>query len=339
MSEERAQFIEKYGHVRMPIHTDFQGEKFVAVRDAVYHSPNWPTFTDFLLDYLRQVLSKAFGRNWFSDEVKKERAMRHPIVRWYEAVCRLQNNTRPGPNGIRSMLPDGPTQAYLSLAYDLFVVADNARLETEVLKRLSDRIKFQSARYELFVAATMIRAGFEIDFEDESDNSTSHPEFIAKHKFSDAVVAVEAKVRERRGVLGMAAARREDPNDIKLSIDHLIVAAEKKTPWPLIVFIDANMPPEMANGQMPRWIAELEQALPVLANGLGEEPVFRPSPFALFVITNVPHDYAAPGESSARSVGFTSEPNYTEKPLQNRLVEPAIAKALEQVEFPQLFIT
>lgn len=61
MLEERAQYIEEYGHVRMPIHTDFRGEKFVAVRNAVYHSPNWPTFTDFLLDYLRQVLSKAFG--------------------------------------------------------------------------------------------------------------------------------------------------------------------------------------------------------------------------------------------------------------------------------------
>ena len=330
MERQRQEHLARYGHAREAVHGNFQGYKFVAVGGTLHYSSEWRNFTDFLVDYVKPTLSQALGPEWYPAERAKAPEMRHPIVRWYEAFCELGANATRNADGFLEAAPDGQTQAYLSLAYDLYVVGDNARLQTEVIRRLRDPAHFQGARYELGVAATMLRAGFTIEFEDESDSSRRHPEFVAAHRATGARVAVEAKSRRRRGVLGWVGPR-PDPAAVQLSVGELLKSAcEKTTDLPLIVFIDANMPPEMANKDFGRWVNELHDTLPRVAHGFGAAGVFEGVPFSLLVVTNTPHDYAARGEFSAQSGVYMSQPHPARHPLPNPQMMPAIERALRQ---------
>jgi hypothetical protein len=87
--------------------------------------------------------------------------------------------------------------AYMTLAYDLWIVKDNVRLHARVIDRLQRRSDFAGVRYELLVAATFVRANFAVEPDDETDNRTSHPEFVAMHRETGFIVAVEAKARDR----------------------------------------------------------------------------------------------------------------------------------------------
>jgi len=322
------------------VHADFQGYKFVAVGGTLHYSAKWRNFTDFLLYYIKKTLGEVFGRDWYQDERAKPPEKRHPIVRWYEAFCELGAHAAQNVDGLLEAELDGPTLAYLNLAYDLFVVGDNAQLQQEVIRRLRDPGHFQGARYELAVAATMLRAGFKIEFEDETDQSRRHPEFIATHNPTGARVAVEAKARRRPGVMGWVGPR-QDASEVRLSIDSLLKdACDKDTNLPLVVFIDANMPPEMANDQLGRWVTELQETLPRVAHGFDETGIFQGAPFSLLVLTNTPHDYAAPGKCAAPSGGYMSVPHPARTPLQNTQIADAIRKALRQYgtipnDFPQ----
>jgi len=330
IEEHQRDHLERFGHAREPVHVDFQGYKFVAVGNALHYSKKWRNFTDFLLAYIKTVLVGAFGKDWYSGERAKVPEMRHPIVRWYESFCELGAKSTRNSDGLFEATPDGQTLAYLNLAYDLFVVGDNARLQAEVIRRLRDPVHFQGARYELAVAATMVRAGFSLEFEDESDNSRRHPEFIATHRGSGARLAVEAKARRRPGVMGWVGPR-PDPSDIRLSIDELLRdACDKATDLPFVVFIDVNMPPEMANEQLSRWVNELHQTLQRVAHGFGDAGVFEGVPYSLLILTNTPHDYAARGEISAPPGVYMSLPDRARRPLPNPELFPAIEKALRQ---------
>jgi hypothetical protein len=338
MQQADEEYIAKYGHSRPTVHGDFQGHKFVAVGGTIHYSDKWRNFTDFLLYFIKRFLGDAFGPDWYTRERVKPQEARHPIVRWYEAFCDLGARTERNNVGLLEAEPDGPTRAYLNLAYDLYVVGDNARLQKELVRRLRDASNFQGARYELAVAALMVRAGFTIDFEDEADNSRRHAEFVATHRETGARVAVEAKARRRSGVMGWVGPR-QDPEDIRLSIDELFRDACDKDPdLPLVIFIDANMPPEMATGQLERWTRELQDTLPRVGHGFSDTGVFEGVPFALLVVTNTPHDYARPGESAADGIGYSSQPVPAKRPLPNGLIRPAVEKALQQYgNFPQDF--
>ena len=83
--------------------------------------------------------------------------------------------------------------AYLMVAYDLYVLRDNDKLQDDVVRRLRDRVQFEGARYQLYVAATFVRAGCAFTFDDESDGNT-----VADY-YNRAVN--EAPYEERRGRL------------------------------------------------------------------------------------------------------------------------------------------
>ena len=69
--------------------------------------------------------------------------------------------------------------AYTALAYDLYTLDHQALLQTKLVKRLKVKEQFQGARYEIYVSAAFVRAGFEMNLEDENDSTTTHCEFTA----------------------------------------------------------------------------------------------------------------------------------------------------------------
>jgi hypothetical protein len=146
------------------------------------------------------------------------------------------------PDGGSCGLPTGPLLAYLTFAYDLYIVDHNARLDVRLLERLKLKDQFQGARHELFAEATCLRAGFQIEREDESDRSSRHAEFTATHKATGMKISVEAKSKHRPGVLGRAGTREpEDSLSLRFG-KFLNDAVAKNAPNPLVVFMDVNMP-------------------------------------------------------------------------------------------------
>lgn len=321
MERIRAERI-KHGNVRQMITTDYRGYKFVAVGNELYYSKSWKTFLDFLFDYLRMVL----GRDWGIAEIRKPESERHEIVRWYSHVCEYQKLQQPGRDGVYAMRPDGITKAYFLLAYDLYVLRHHQKLQETVVRRLKNPDQFQGALYELFVASSLIRAGFDLHFEDEADPTTKHPELLAVDRATGEAFDVEAKSRHRQGVLGRAG-KRHQAEVLKLGLRRLLYrASEKCGNRPLAVFIDLNLPPERTPPVDDLWLPEVRTEFEQLAHDAGGL-----WPFALAVVTNYPHHYGQFAHAAPAGIAYILEPQGTVRnPLQHSDIASRIEQSLRQ---------
>jgi hypothetical protein len=200
----------------------------------------WKTVTDFLVDYVRARLTGEWG----DGELKKASEEQHPLIKIYlefQRFRRREQRRQKSVFGVFSAQPNGAAAHFLNLAYDLYILDNSRLLQGRILDRLRKRRNYQGARYELFVAATCIRAGLSLEFEDETDKSRRHPEFIAVHK--DGIrVAIEAKSRHRPGVLGESGDLGRALAASKADVIPLLNDALGKRPGlPFIVFIDVNL--------------------------------------------------------------------------------------------------
>ncbi len=333
-----------YGQVRPIVHGDFQEHKFVAVGSTLYWSKDWKSFTDFLLHYIKRLL----GGEWGNAELAKPPAEQHPIIKWYGSLCRMQERTKeksaPDANGLYTSELDGPSRAYLLVAYDLYVLRHHGTLQEHLVARLKQRDQFQGARYELTVTAAMIRAGFEIDFEDETDTSTRHPEFRATHRVVGEVIAVEAKSRHRPGVLAF-------PGDstpfagFRVGIHNLLHdALTKPTTLPYLVFVDANMPHEVASPlSIVPWQEEVMRTVAAVEQRLATEQLVDTGTIATAVIvTNEPDHYGREGDwrIDRGQLGFRVGSNRPQHPLRHPRLLGEIEAALQlrhniPSEFPE----
>lgn len=93
------------------ISIDHKGYRFVAVGNRLHYG-KWKTFPDFLTDYIRQTL----GGEWGNAEIAKPLAERHPIMQWYDKVCRLQAAHAKEPGVLFSTPMTGAVSACNRLA-------------------------------------------------------------------------------------------------------------------------------------------------------------------------------------------------------------------------------
>jgi hypothetical protein len=289
--------VARFGQVRPIVQADWKGKTWVAVGDTLHASAQWKTFLDFLWDHIISVL----GREWGRAEMQKDPPARHVILDWYVRTCDLQSQASQtrGPDGIYALKPNGVAAAYFNLAYDLYVLRHHQALLDGVVGRLKLRDQFQGARYELFVTATCIRAGFDIAHEDETDTSRKHPEFRATHRATGQSLWIEAKSKHRPGVLGFAGER--ETVEPRANVNHLLRNAAAKTPdGPYAVFVDVNVPPSEASVLDAAWCKTCLHSFCDLADG----STGASEPFNLAIFTNHPFHYgadtdAAPGFSHA----------------------------------------
>jgi hypothetical protein len=164
-------------------------------------------------------------------------------VRWRAAVEELLH--RPGDANddlSTGHTLTGPTKAYLCFGYDLYWLQLVHRLPASLVDRLRDFHKFQGARYEILVASVFTRAGFEIEWIDDTKASERHPEFIATHKRTGKKVGVEAKSRRRPGPVnfpGTATPETHRKSDIFALYDEAVQQAPEDQ-IPFLIFIDSN---------------------------------------------------------------------------------------------------
>lgn len=298
--------LAQFGHVRPVIHTEFAGQRLVAVGGRLYASPHWRTMPDFLLAFIKGKLPAT----WYHGELAKPLAQRHPIAQWFwrYGEFRARHQT-PGADGLCSGEPDGPSTAFLVLAYELYLLADHQVLQDRLLRKLLTPDQFQGARYEVTVAAAMIRAGFDLTMEDEDDPSSPHPEFVATHPATGARVAVEAKSRHRPGVLGHPGPEAGIRDDLAHDVRRLFRAGVRKAGnGPLFLFIDANLPPGLAweraghfRDQFTRMVTEESRTTDPSGAAVGHA-------HNLLMVTNDGWHYGDPGAPAPQPLFFSHAP-------------------------------
>jgi SEC-C motif-containing protein len=286
----------RFGEVRPVMAINVWGKKRIVVGSSIYTLERGKFFSDFLFHLVPEV----FGPEWVDAETAKadqgDVQDLHLVSQWRLAAHEYMMTQPLQEDGSRRGVPNGAMAAYLAFAYDLYIVADNSRLDDLLLHRLKNRELFQGARHELFAEATCLRGGFTIEPEDEQDGSRRHAEFMAMHKSTGQRISVEAKSKHRAGVL--ATPGNPEPHDrLSLRFTPLINdAVRKNPPHPLVIFVDTNLPFRAADRLYRRERNEIPSRLMSAILDRVEERDGRRDPYAMIVFTNHPHHYAAKDE-------------------------------------------
>ena len=142
----------------------------------------------------------------------------------------------------------------------MYLLSHNVELQDRLVKRLKDPRNFQGAYYEIIVASCLIRAGFELALEDETDGREKHCEFSATSKKTSKKYWVEAKMRSVREMLGktkLDGSPRTAKPDSQVT-KHLREALAKPAQDERLIFIDVNTPgpcrQDVENQNMPSWV-------------------------------------------------------------------------------------
>lgn len=244
------------------------GHQFVAVNNRLFQSTKWRTFHDFLGEYLTHVL----GPEWGNAEFQKPQDQRHPILVWYHMLCHQQRAILQEPGQVSSSRMTGAVAAYMHLAYDLYALDHNAELQAKLIARLRNHDNFFGARYEVKVAAILVRAGFSLKFVNEDDRNSSHCEFTATHPRSGKQFSVEAKRSESK--------RRFNRQIVR--------ALEKAADHTRIVFVDLNMPDSSKSEELPDFF---KRAFNLLRRFEALDPMAQRLPPAYMFITNAPFEH------------------------------------------------
>ncbi len=268
------------------ISTEFKGYRFIAIGDKLHYG-KWKSFPDFLANYIKNTL----GEEWGNAEIAKPLAERHPILQWYDKICHLQKLHSKKPGAIFSTPLTGAVSAYNRLAYNLYLIAHNGEdIETKLINRLKNNDNFQGAFFEVQVAAWLIKAGFELEFEDESDRASKHCEFTATFIETGEKYSVEAKSREIETTKSSRA---------KVG-SKLYGALEKKADHKRLIFINLNKP---LHTQEAAGIA-MDRADRIIKQSEGLEINGKPAPEAYVCVTNMNDQYVLDTASLATMVSF-----------------------------------
>jgi hypothetical protein len=271
---------------RRIISTVFKGYRFVAVGSQLHYG-KFESFFDFLGDYIKRL----FGPDWGNTEIAKPLADRHTLMHWYDKLCHLQAAHAKGPGQIFSMPMTGAVAAYNRLAYNLYLIAHNGQnIQSRLLSRLKNNDNFQGAFFETQVAAWLIKAGFELEFEDESDRRETHCEFTATYVPTGDKYSVEAKSRET-----------ESGNASRPKVGRkLFEALQKKAKHKRLVFLDLNKPlhtREAAN-------LAFDRAERIIRQSEGLEIEEEPAPSAYVCITNMNDQYLLDTSALTTMISF-----------------------------------
>ena len=288
-------------------------------------------FTTSFSLYIWQV----FGIDWMNEQKSQPLEKSHQILKWYRAFRKLQRTQSQGKKeAIIEFSLNGATKALLSLAYDIFTIENNLHLPSRLLHRLQDAGQFQGARYELFCICALLRGGFSIEFEDETDGSTPHPELIATHLATKTRIAVEAKSKHRKGILGVLGNKIPDEKIRFGKIRQLLNdAVSKNVKMPLVIFLDVNLPPEKAKEFL---ISSTDKTLKVIESLPQSDDSYDLFSFVLF--TNHPHHYGHDDEKDPYRIYSGRMPAKPKYPItESSIIDDIVSGSIKYGHVPQEF--
>ena len=211
------------------------------------------------------------------------KSQQHLLVSWIQqGQCFIKAHGSMS-GSIRSSPISGSLLGLIDLSYSLYIVEHNYGIPALVKKRLLDNSQFLGALYEMWIASSMIQAGFEIEFENESDSSIKHCEFTAYYPSTGRYFSVEAK--------------RRIPNDQPENIGRpLKKALLKDVKYTRLIAIEANV--AQANN-----IDERHQIIQKVLAGLRRREEVAPfadrdADPAYVIVTNSPYQHHPDAEIS-----------------------------------------
>lgn len=252
------------------------------VGNRSYLRPSTETFHEFLIHLLKWTL----GKNWHEQQLSLPFEERHQIFKWFRAATEfsklLMENPEFRDGEHYGAAPTGDVEALNSLAYDVFLLLHLGPMPKELLDRLRNKQQFQGVRYEIIVAAILLRAGCVPIF--NAEKSKKHCDISAVDVATGDSIAIEAKSRHRPGTLGFQG----DQNTLTAmrgDIASLINQALEQNPGdrPFLIFIDLNSPhmPESPIQERP-WFNDMWR----LMQSLGDSTAEKPDDFNALILTN-----------------------------------------------------
>jgi hypothetical protein len=241
----------------------------------------------FFLNFLQGDLLRELGL-FFRDDP------RHPLHGWWMAM-RMQASNRVAFGPERGLMSTVAVLSFFTVAYDLFVLADNSKPRERLVKALRVPDQFHGARYELMIAACLVRAGFDFFFSDEDDSSSSHSDGTAIHRRTKKRYSVEMKTKGRPGVLGKDG-ERPSPETMRGNVSRqLRDALQKPAQDERLIFIDMNLPPPPPEwrGEGVWWRADALASKRAVEEQPGNTPV---DATGFVVFTNMPSNQMAHDE-------------------------------------------
>jgi hypothetical protein len=264
-----------------------------------FESPHTETFDEFLIGHLKYTLGKLWGRQ----QVKLPHDRQHAIVQWlchYSEEQRRILGDEHDPNVVVSAKPTGQVMELMSVAEDLYRLALVDQLPEQTLKRLRKRESFQGARYELALAASFVRAGFELAW---LSDTRKHAEFSATLKATNEQILVEAKSRRRPGILHETGSPPH-LNEIRADVCNLYREALKKETdgKPFLISIDVNVP-QVIDSSTGResWLPDVYELL----DRHPEPTETKPAKEFCLAFTNFNWHYAGANLAPAHQVVYT----------------------------------
>lgn len=239
---------EMHGYYLRHIQLVYKGKRVRAVYGSLYLRPPQETFHEFII----YILTSTLGEEWRKEQMDLTEGERHFIMKCYlkynEWLKKNADSEEFKKTGRFSGKPDGYSQWIISLAFDIYCLQHTKHLSPSVVSRLKQNSdEFQGARYEVAVASIFARAGFDIEFLDDKDKekvvAEKHCEFIATDLDSGLKIAVEAKSKQRDGVLHRKGEKKGE-DLMKGNVHNLIKKAMLKEVGglPYFIFIDLNTP-------------------------------------------------------------------------------------------------
>lgn len=304
----------------------WEGKRWRAVFDRLYSRPPEETFHEFLIN----VVKWTFGKSWWKQQIGMPEKDRNIVVKWtydFAAITKVPPKEAMRPP--YAAPANGPVWALLSLGYDLFCLQAKNKLPEFIVERLRKNLSFQGARYEVAVAAIMMRSGLDVRFLDETEMSEKHCEFIATHRKQRIQIGVEAKSRKRPGSVHEQGdfSQSEDAR----GLENLVRQAKKQRPsgLPFLIFVDLNLPasPGLKFKDRP-WIRDAK----LVIDRLGPASAESPDPFSALVLTNFSFHYGLAGEAVPKPEWGLIVPKYPCQPLDQRLIN-ILMETLDRYSF------
>ncbi|WP_082143498.1 SEC-C domain-containing protein [Xanthomonas sp. NCPPB 1128] len=256
------------------VSTEIDGVRFVSIGQRTAYG-KWRVFSDFLLFHLKNTL----GLSWGQAEQAKLPHERHPLMEWCGALQDVMERHTTNHDDVNTMPGYGAVKGVLGLAYDLYLIEHHltSARDTAAFARLLDRLRkqdqFFGARHEARAAGMMLRAGFDLEWEDESLGAPGgHGEFTATYPGTGRSFWVECKMRQGEG----ESRPRFTPR--------LTEALRKKTDLERIVFVELNAAGYPMEDGRGGWPAYALNQLRVLET----QPESATLPPAIIIFSNFP---------------------------------------------------
>lgn len=239
----RTRRVQQQGLGRPIVSADVGGARVVAVGKRLYHSPKWQTFHDFLRDYLLGSL----GANWSNAEQAEPVGERHPILKWY-AQAAADAKGMVGPSDMTTGPMTGAIQAFLNLAYNIYLIAhhgEGQEMADIFLRRLRSTREddFIGALFETYAAAAFLKAGFTLAYEETKAKASSCVEFVANWPATGEKFSVEVKSRVHSADPG-AAEKVDEVKRLRVG-SKLAKALAKAAAHTRVVMIEINVPDQI----------------------------------------------------------------------------------------------